>query len=130
MKNRDLILYRIRLSEVKAIHIHHPTKLPDGVPVRNVMWRILPWLSAVPHQQGAGQPASVGTGGAECPAMLGGGRGVPAGCASLCPCALPPVPAFPILRGFGSAEWQQPVCFECVIGSEIASGVPRVLEVP
>lgn len=31
MKNRDLILHYIRLSEVKAIHIHDPTKLPDSV---------------------------------------------------------------------------------------------------
>lgn len=31
MKNRDLILHSIRLSEVKAIHIHEPTKLPESV---------------------------------------------------------------------------------------------------
>lgn len=35
MKNRDLILHHIRLSEVKAIHIHDPTRLLIVFPMRN-----------------------------------------------------------------------------------------------
>lgn len=145
MKNRDLILYHIRLSEVKAIHIHDPTKLPDGAAVRNVMWRmqtseVLPRLTAVPHQQGLGQPPMVEvlahpweeeSGCTVCPGVVGGGlRGPCQALPASGPVSLPPMPAFPVLRGFARAERQQPMCFVCVIGSETASGVPRVVEVP
>lgn len=144
MKNRDLILYHIRLSEVKAIHIHDPTKLPDGVPVRNVMWRMqtseaLPWLTAVPHQQGPGQPPGVEVLAhpweeSGCPVCLGvvdgGLRGPCQAVPASGPMLLPPIPAFLVLRGFARAERQQPMCFVCVTGSETASGVLRVLEVP
>lgn len=155
MKNRDLILHDIRLSEVKAIHIHDPTKLLDSLSCEKCgcggskPGRSRPWSQLCrTNWDHNGHPPWCwvcwvrSPGGERMCHVYGHGRGGAwwGPTARLCqPPALHPRPSprccTPFLRSaglpcFSRPEWQQHVYFLCVVRSEHAVRVSRVLTIP